>query len=115
MKEKDMFKDIEQILMRRAVADAPEYLARQIIAAAAREQQGEVVSFKPALAKTGLWAELKDMLSVPAPAYAFAFMLVLGVGVGFFGDVSYALPGMTTNDLSDIMAINDSFTAGEWL
>ncbi len=110
-----MFKELDQILNMRNAPEAPEYLARQIIAQAAGMPQGAVAATKARFDIGRFWAELKDMVAIPAPAYAFAVVLVLGLGAGMVGDISVVLPGLTTNELSGFLEINDGFIAGEWL
>ncbi len=108
-----MFDDLDKILEMRAAPAAPSNLSARIIDHAARIPQQAVRARDFGL--RALWDELLEMLSLPAPAYAFALVLVLGLGVGALADMSYILPGITTNDLSDLMAIEDHFVAGEWL
>lgn len=108
-----MFDDLNKILETRAAPQAPTNLSARIIEQAARTPQSA-----PALKGfdlRGLWNDFQEMIAIPAPAYAFAVMFVLGISAGVMGDISAVLPGLTTNDLSDFMMINDSFTAGEWL
>lgn len=110
-----MFKELDQRLNMRDVPEAPEYLTRQIIAEAARVPQGAIAATNAGFNIRRFWAELKDMVAIPAPAYAFAVVLVLGLSAGMMGDISSILPGLTTNELSGFMEINDGFIAGEWL
>jgi len=106
--------------MKRKAPDVPSHLSAQIIAAAARMEQGvksEVKSEGSYLAV--LLSDIRAMLVVPRPAYAMAFVLVIGLSLGAMGSVESIAPGGATGELSSFMLIEDrfvasEFTGGEW-
>lgn len=117
------FTDLDAFLLARARPVAPEGLSERIIAAAARAEAA-----RPAVRGGGLSAilrrraaalagALEEWLYIPRPAYALAAMLVIGLAMGVYSDYldDALLPGVTTNEISTFLSIDDRFVASEFL
>lgn len=117
--------DLDKLLNKRCVPDAPEGLSARIIAAAHREPQDAAVkeSFKwPSLgglvgAAKGYLNDLQTAFNLPQPAYVAAGVVVfaLGLTLGMGADDTSLLSGLSVGELADFMMINDSFVVSEWV
>lgn len=123
MQDDVMFKDLDAILMTRRTPEVPMGLSERIIAAAARAD--EQMRMNPEAQKRGRWltflkelsTEMEDLLAIPKPALVIASLLVLALSAGTYTEYVNAslMPGVTTNDLSTFMSIDDRFVASEFL
>lgn len=114
------YRELDLFLMRRKRPAVPEGLSERIIAAAMRyeaEQHNKVVGAKTDTLWHGLMRAFGEMLYVPRPAYVIATVLVMGISLGVYGDALSAgfMPGITTDELSSFMRIEDRFVASEFL
>ncbi len=74
-----MFEDVDKILMRRAVPEAPFGMADRIIAASLRTEARRRITL------SDLLQGFADLFVIPQPAYALVAMLLLGVTMGATG------------------------------
>jgi hypothetical protein len=115
-----VYSDLESVLMRRRQPQIPEGLSERIIAAMVRFEEDKK-SQAPRASVQRIWSALirdfSEMLYIPRPAYVFATLLVMGISVGTYSDYigSSFLPGVTTDELSSFMKIEDRFVASEFL
>lgn len=105
---------LDKILKARKTPDAPAHLSAQIIAAAARTPQTVADTAVGAAGLKGWIADLQSMLFIPKPAYALAVALLIGFSLGLSGEMFSLLPGVTTDELSSFMLIEDRFVASEF-
>jgi hypothetical protein len=118
--ESMVYSDLESVLMRRRQPQIPEGLSERIIAAMVRFEEDKK-SQAPRASVQRIWSALirdfSEMLYIPRPAYVFATLLVMGISVGTYSDYigSSFLPGVTTDELSSFMKIEDRFVASEFL
>lgn len=113
------FLDLDILLMRRKNPVMPQGLSERIIAAAVRYESEIYKNYE--VSSGGFFNAVthafSQMLYVPRPAYVLATVLVMGVSLGVYGDaLSMGLmPGITTDELSSFMRIEDRFVASEFL
>ena len=115
-----MNRDLDALLMMRKTPAVPAGLSERIIAAAIRADEERRTSGVKAgwrVFWAGIAAELDDMIAIPRPAYALAMLLVVGLSMGTYSDYidTSLLPGLTTDDISTFMTIEDRFVANEFL
>ena len=117
-----MYRELDVLLMCRKEPCMPEGMCERIIAAAVRcEETRRFAVIEPRA--QSLWEsvlrDFTEMLYIPRPAYVFATLLVMGVSMGTYSDYLSAsagfLPGVTTDELSGFMSIEDRFVATEFL
>jgi hypothetical protein len=115
------FNELDALLMKRKAPEVPYGLSERIIAAAMRadEQKRLKPEGRPrfVLFVTEVLKELEEMLAIPRPAYVLAMLLVVGLTIGTYGEYidTTFLPGLTTNDISSFMSIDDRFVATDFL
>ncbi len=78
-----MYEDVNKILGRRAVPEAPFGLAERIIAASLRLEAKREINGKITLGD--LWQAFTEMFAIPQPAYALAIALIIGLTMGVTG------------------------------
>ena len=95
-----MFEDVDKVLMRRAVPEAPFGMADRIIAASLKLETRRKITLNDLL------QGFADMFVIPQPAYALAVMLLLGVTIGATGQAQ-AFFIDTSDEMASSFALAD--------
>ena len=100
-----MYEDVDKVLYRRAVPEAPYGLAERIIAASlrletARQENGRITL-------SDLWQAFRDMFVIPQPAYALALALMVGLTMGVTGQAQVLMVDEPADQVAQTFALAD--------
>ncbi len=109
--------DLDNALHARFVPPSPRGLSAWIIAEA-QDMPQEQGGLGWCLSRTrwicDVWQDARGALCLPQPAFVLTIFLFLGVSMGIYGEFFDVVPGLTTDDLSGFMLIEDRFLAAEF-
>jgi hypothetical protein len=100
-----MYEDVDKILYRRAVPEAPYGLSERIIAASlrletVRQQNGKITLHD-------LWDAFRDMFVIPQPAYALALAMMIGLTIGVTGQAQAFFDDTPADEVAASFALAD--------
>ncbi len=96
-----MYEDVNKILERRAVPEAPFGLAERIIAASLRLETPRKITL------ADLWQAFTDMFVIPQPAYALALLLMIGLTAGITGQAQAFFDDAPSDKMAASFALAD--------
>jgi hypothetical protein len=100
-----MYEDVDKVLYRRAMPEAPYGLAERIIAASLRLETARQENGKITIAD--LWYAFWDMFMIPQPAYALAFALMIGLTMGVTGQAQVFIDDAPADQVAATFALAD--------
>jgi hypothetical protein len=124
MQDKNAFGALDAVLMRRSAPPVPAGLSERIIAAAMRAEEAARMApgRLPFYGRAWIFIrefseEMNEMLAIPRPAYVLAGLMLLSVSAGVYSDyiATSFIPGVTTDEISTFMSIDDRFVASDFI
>jgi hypothetical protein len=104
-----MFEDVDKVLMRRAVPEAPFGMADRIIAASLKVETRRKITLNDLL------QGFADMFVIPQPAFALAMVLVFGLTIGLNGQARMVFADPTDEMASSFALADESDQDGVFL
>jgi hypothetical protein len=96
-----MYEDVDTILARRGVPEAPYGLTERIIAASLRLEVPRKIT------PVDLWQAFRDMFVIPQPAYALALALMVGLTMGITGQAQTFFDDTPADQVAASFALAD--------